>query len=244
MQILMRNWTDVAKVSTQLRCSGDKDGCERCIANGLTCDYTRTGTKGPRRGKKNSPRLSDSGRGSSSGAVPASPSTQDWPSPGRSRGSRSRQIRRAVPHGSKSPVQASRSTAEGVMSQLNFPSLSPEDGFDLTFLPDGSPLPPRTTASALPSAFAPSPSDPATMLAFTGLGSQTFPFWPAATGYDQILPTTSDFVPSYPATTAMPFNFTHTNEYPRYEPMGGYPDISDYSAIDPRFWPPTSPPDP
>lgn len=37
---------------SQLKCSGDKDGCERCIANQLMCEYTRSNSRGSRRKKK------------------------------------------------------------------------------------------------------------------------------------------------------------------------------------------------
>jgi hypothetical protein len=144
----------------------------------------------------------------------------------------------------------SQAAGEGVLGRLNFPSLSAESSFDLDVLPGGSPIPPSTALSASPTTFTTSQNEHASMLAFASLDSQTYPPWPPTTGYDPSLPTTSSFMPSYPTATGpeiRPFiapDFTHAGSYPGYEPLGGFPETTDYSALDPRFWPPSTQPGP
>lgn len=40
---------NILLTASQLKCSGDKDGCERCIANQLVCEYTRSNSRRKRR---------------------------------------------------------------------------------------------------------------------------------------------------------------------------------------------------
>lgn len=112
-------------------------------------------------------------------------------------------------------------------------------------------MPPRTLVSASPTSYVTTSQDHASMLAFSSLGSQTYPQWPVSTAYDPTLPTTSDFMPSYAAPTAndtrtyIPQDYAQSNTYPSYQSthhFGGYPDPSDFSNLDPRFWPPSTQP--
>lgn len=233
----------------KLKCSGEKDGCERCVVNELGCEYTRTGSKGSRRGKKSSPRLGDGKRGSTSTTASVSPNTQDWPSPERSRSSRSRQARRSIHKTTESPMLTSQAAGEGVLGQLGLPSLSPESSFETNLLNANSLLPPRTVVSASPSNYATSTSDQAAMLAFGGMGSHTYPPWPDTTGYDMGVSTSASLMPTFPPSTApeirpfMPPSFEPATSYPGYDSLGGYSD-TDFATLDPRFWPPSTQPGP
>ncbi|KPM45569.1 hypothetical protein AK830_g966 [Neonectria ditissima] len=117
----------------KLKCSGDKNGCERCLGNNLRCEYTRSGSKSSRKGKKSSRKSADeespaSGSGSSSRRGGSSSKRSSSGKHGSSH------------HGHTSSSSSSRAPAsghdepEGLLSQFDFSSLSPEDGFDLGLL--------------------------------------------------------------------------------------------------------------
>ncbi|KAH6608217.1 hypothetical protein Trco_004530 [Trichoderma cornu-damae] len=65
----------------KLKCSGEKSGCERCVAGQLFCEYTRSSSR--RGGRKSSGRNSTDSRGGSElagsggGTKPKSPSPRD-----------------------------------------------------------------------------------------------------------------------------------------------------------------------
>ncbi|KAK7413939.1 hypothetical protein QQX98_007208 [Neonectria punicea] len=111
-----------------LKCSGDKNGCERCLGNNLRCEYTRSGYKSSRKGKKSSRKSAEeespaSGSGSSS----------------RRGGSSSKRSSGKHSHSSSSRAATSgHDEPEGLLSQFDFSSLSPEDGFDLGLLSPGA----------------------------------------------------------------------------------------------------------
>ncbi|KAF5018834.1 hypothetical protein F66182_9163 [Fusarium sp. NRRL 66182] len=102
------------KTVVQLRCSGDKNGCERCRNHNLGCEYTRSGSKSSKKGRghrkstgEDSPPSSTSRRGTSSS-------------------------KRSSKHHSHSSRTADETG--GVLSQFDFSQFSPEDGFDLNML--------------------------------------------------------------------------------------------------------------
>ncbi|KAM0428619.1 hypothetical protein ACHAPT_006980 [Fusarium lateritium] len=105
----------------KLRCSGDKNGCERCRNNNLRCEYTRSGSKSSRRGK--------SSRKSAEGDSPSSSSSKRGGSSSKRSGKH---------HSSSSRAAASAEEGGGVLSQFDFSTLGPEDGFDLNLLSSGA----------------------------------------------------------------------------------------------------------
>ncbi|KAM5343149.1 hypothetical protein ACJ41O_014115 [Fusarium nematophilum] len=111
------------KVSS-LRCSGDKNGCERCRNNNLRCEYTRSGSKSSRRGKS-SRKSADDDSPSSSGSR-------------RGGGSSSKRSGKHHHGHSSSRAATSAEEPEGVLSQFDFSMLGPEDGFDLNLLSPGA----------------------------------------------------------------------------------------------------------
>ncbi|KAH8179068.1 fungal zn(2)-Cys(6) binuclear cluster domain-containing protein [Sarocladium implicatum] len=227
----------------KLKCSGEKDGCERCIANSLSCEYTRLATKGSRRGKKSSPSAPGSTRGSSS-----TPSSMSPASPDRRRSSRGQQMRPS--HiGSSSSALASQAAGERMLGQLEFPGFGPEPTLDL--LPGGSSLSSRATIPTSPVNYTTAPQDPATLLAFDSLGSQAYPTWPASTSYGADLSTTTHLMPSYPATSGpddrsfISTMYPSSSSYPSLDESQQYNTYlspSDYTNLDPRFWPPSTQP--
>ncbi|KAF7558461.1 hypothetical protein G7046_g5701 [Stylonectria norvegica] len=114
----------------KLKCSGEKDGCERCIANSLTCEYTRSGSKGKKsRSKKDDGKSSQKDEGKSSKKSESS-----------SKHSSSSSSRRSGKHSSAQHgvgATSSHAEPEGLLSQLDFSMLGPEDGFDLNLLSAG-----------------------------------------------------------------------------------------------------------
>ena len=126
----------------QLKCSGDKEGCERCIANQLQCVYTRSSSSS-RRDRKNRRR---SGEGTGRDISPASnPRTRS-----RARGSQSGHL---TPRGGESPLPISTagSTSQvpaGMMDQLDFSLLTPFDALDLDHIPQSDQMAHRSSSIA------------------------------------------------------------------------------------------------
>ncbi|CAH0045554.1 unnamed protein product [Clonostachys solani] len=134
----------------KLKCSGEKDGCERCAANKLQCEYTRSSSRGSRRGKKNRVRSTE---GAAAAAREDSPSTANpHPPPPRRSHSRSSQLSPNQPTTSL-PSRAARPAPtpplpqpqpqppaeydqERMLDRLDFSLLQPEDSFDLGSLSD------------------------------------------------------------------------------------------------------------
>ncbi|KAH7320816.1 hypothetical protein B0I35DRAFT_407853 [Stachybotrys elegans] len=110
----------------KLKCSGEKDGCERCISSQKRCEYTRSGSRSSRRGKKSS-------SSSSSRQVEESSSSRH------SRPSRARAGHSGRHSSSAGPSTSYPDDSEGMLSTLDFSSLGPEDAFDLNSLSDTSP---------------------------------------------------------------------------------------------------------
>ncbi|KAF7552012.1 hypothetical protein G7Z17_g4603 [Cylindrodendrum hubeiense] len=106
----------------KLKCSGDKNGCERCIGNNLRCEYTRSGTKSSRKGKKTSRKSEEDSAASGSG------------SSSRRGGSSSKKSSGKHHHHSSRTTTSGHEEPEGLLGQFDFSSLSPEDGFDLGLL--------------------------------------------------------------------------------------------------------------
>ncbi|CAH0002059.1 unnamed protein product [Clonostachys byssicola] len=131
----------------KLKCSGEKDGCERCAANKLQCEYTRSSSRGSRRGKKNRVRSTE---GAASAAREDSPSNP--PPPPRRSHSRSSQLSPNQPTTSLSTRAAARPAPltpplpqpqppieydqDRMLDRLDFSLLQPEDSFDLGSLSD------------------------------------------------------------------------------------------------------------
>ncbi|CAH0032369.1 unnamed protein product [Clonostachys rhizophaga] len=128
----------------KLKCSGEKDGCERCAANKLQCEYTRSSSRGSRRGKKNRVRSTE-GAAAAREDSPSNP-----PPPPRRSHSRSSQLSPNQPTTSLS-TRAARPAAptptpplqppaeydqERMLDRLDFSLLQPEDSFDLGSLSD------------------------------------------------------------------------------------------------------------
>ena len=112
-----------------MKCSGEQDGCDRCIANNLLCEYTRSSSRGSRRGKK-SHRRSAEIKGSDESPVRTRAPSQS------SSDTRSRHL---SPIGvlkrsnASSPYPSTSSTSQHEsphMSQLDFSLLTPADAFD------------------------------------------------------------------------------------------------------------------
>ncbi|KAH6977251.1 hypothetical protein BKA56DRAFT_674086 [Ilyonectria sp. MPI-CAGE-AT-0026] len=110
----------------KLKCSGDKNGCERCIGNNLRCEYTRSGSKSSRKGKKSSRKSEEDSAASGSG------------SSSRRGGSSSKKSSSKHHHHSSRTATSSHEEPEGLLGQFDFSSLSPEDGFDLGLLSPGA----------------------------------------------------------------------------------------------------------
>ncbi|KAG9253704.1 uncharacterized protein F5Z01DRAFT_124065 [Emericellopsis atlantica] len=72
----------------KLKCSGEKEGCERCVAHQLACDYSRSNSRGSRRGKKSHHRSAET----TSPANSQTPSGSGSTSTKRGSGSRSRHL--------------------------------------------------------------------------------------------------------------------------------------------------------
>ena len=175
---------------------------------------------------------------------------QNCTSPDRRCASRSRQTRYSNKTLS-SPTLISQAAGEGILGQVDLSGFRPEDGLDLNFFPTASLITLRTTTSASPANYTTTQRDTTSMLAFASLGSQIYPPWPAPTGYDPHLSTTTHLMPSYAATTGpdirpyIPPVFPLSGSHPSLsEPQhyGTYMSANDYSTLDPRFWPPTTQP--
>ncbi|KEY70346.1 hypothetical protein S7711_06820 [Stachybotrys chartarum IBT 7711] len=107
----------------KLKCSGEKDGCDRCVAAQKLCEYTRSGTRSSRRGSKKP--------SSRRGLEEASPSRHRRSSRGHG-GSSSRHA------ASAGPAISSAEESEGMLNTLDFSMLNPDDAFDLTSLSESS----------------------------------------------------------------------------------------------------------
>jgi hypothetical protein len=179
-----------------------------------------------------------------------SPRIPGLPSPDRRRGSRSRPTRRSN-KSSGSPTLTSQAAGEGILGQLDFPGFNPDDALGMGLLPGSSSLSSRAVMSTSPVNYTTTHQGPASLLAYDSLGSQTYPPWPASTGYGPDLSTTSHMMPSYSATAGpderslMPPVFPSSSSYPglhETQHYSTYLNTNDYANLDPRFWPPSTQP--
>ncbi|RFU81995.1 hypothetical protein TARUN_177 [Trichoderma arundinaceum] len=112
------------------KCSGEKSGCERCIASQLRCEYTRSSSR--RGGRRSGGRNSTDSRGGSELAAGDS-------SPGSQSGKSSRHRSSKHPHhagaSGQSKSRSSRDDGYGdALDQFDPSTLGPDDGFDLRSL--------------------------------------------------------------------------------------------------------------
>ena len=106
----------------QLKCSGEKDGCVRCLAQNLSCQYDRAGSRASRRMRGHSSRTPEGSHRSASNS-PGS-------STGRPNNFSSTKTGERQTANRKSSNTSPVSTVEDCLSDFDMSLLSPEDGFE------------------------------------------------------------------------------------------------------------------
>ncbi|KAK7419204.1 hypothetical protein QQZ08_010973 [Neonectria magnoliae] len=202
----------------KLKCSGDKNGCERCLGNNLRCEYTRSGSKSSRKGKKSSRKSAEE----------ESPASGSGSSSRRGGSSSKRSSGKHSHHGHSSSSRAATSghdEPEGLLSQFDFSSLSPEDGFDLGLLSPGAAdqtgggyVVPGTSAAAASQGIYPQTQMQHQMQMQQGASDVSYQSWD---GYS-----------AYPPGYGQQPGYQH-EEWGGY---GEYPGQQEQQQ-DPRYWP-------
>ncbi|KAM4060727.1 fungal zn(2)-Cys(6) binuclear cluster domain-containing protein [Hirsutella rhossiliensis] len=200
----------------KLKCSGDKNGCDRCASSGHVCVYNRPGSRSSRRGKRtsrpstNSPSGPREGSGSPLSNV-SSPLTRHSSKP-RSRPSSS-QTQTPAP-----TAPLAHAGYEGAMlSEADFAMTSQQHMFDMDTLAQGGYTPSSMSHLFSPQQYAaadvPHTQDWAA-------GAQPMPATTGA-GLDQ----------AYLATTSHMYGAGGD-----FLPYETYPDFDPYQGMDPRYW--------
>lgn len=211
-----------------MKCSGEKEGCERCLANKLRCEYTRSGSKS-RKGKKSSTKSSS--KESPTSSSKASPKSTASSSSRRTQGSSSKK----QPHSSSSsssakhhhhhhrsshaePAARTSSSAdepEGLLSQLDFSMFGPEDAFDLDWLAEEQGAPGGLASNSYAA----------------GYGGSASHMHVAHAGYQQWADQSPQQQPPSQYATAADYN-AYANSYPQE----GYEGYENYDHQDPQYW--------
>ncbi|KAM0251704.1 hypothetical protein ACHAQJ_008025 [Trichoderma viride] len=197
----------------KLKCSGEKSGCERCIAGQLRCEYTRSSSR--RGGRKSSGRNSTDSREVAGGDS----------SPGSQKSSGQRRSKHSHHGGASSSKGKSRSGDDGygdALDRLDPSMLGPEDGFDLRYLSLES-----SGAGAMNSAA-------------TGYGGSAYygqQQQHGAGGSWQNMPSDGQFG-DLSGSSYMGASGSNTQHYEGGEFYGNYDEYSQYQEQqqDPRYW--------
>ncbi|PHH85675.1 hypothetical protein CDD83_95 [Cordyceps sp. RAO-2017] len=197
----------------KLKCSGDKEGCDRCAKSGHTCVYNRPGSRSSRREKKTSGRNSSDGpaggarEGSGSPSSHASSSQRLSSSKPRSRAS----SQRAHNPAPAAPPNQTRYEST-IQADADYSMTSQHDTFAMGGLAGGY------GSSSMSHVFPPQP--------------QTLPSqdWVAGTQVMHAV-TTAGLDQGY-VSTAGPM-YSTGDEYMTYDTLS---DFEAYPNMDPRYW--------
>ncbi|UNI24624.1 hypothetical protein JDV02_010358 [Purpureocillium takamizusanense] len=119
-------------MSLQLKCSGDKDGCDRCAASGHSCEYSRSNSRKGRKGSANSKESRCHSR-EESRSPSSHTSSQKGQSQAKSKSGRSRNSGSALASTSHMGQRHHSSSA----SHTSSPMASPTDAFDMSAMSTG-----------------------------------------------------------------------------------------------------------
>lgn len=197
----------------QLKCSGDKDGCDRCASQGLNCEYSRSGSRHSRRGKKSGDRLSPcSSRSGRDGSL--SPASMASSQPSTS--SKSKRSRTVTAQRARGSVTESRprtvQTHDNLVNQGEYTIMPGQGTYDLNML--------AATTASVTSGY------PA-----TSLGAYSPPHGGAY--QDEWMVSSTVTTPGYLATAGTSVYASSEGSYPEYPQ---YENYSSYQGADPRYW--------
>ncbi|OAQ79730.1 fungal zn(2)-Cys(6) binuclear cluster domain-containing protein [Purpureocillium lilacinum] len=194
----------------KLKCSGDKDGCDRCAASGHTCEYSRSNSRKGRKGSVNSKEGRSHSR-EESGSPSSRASSHKGQSQAKSKSGRSRDSGSALALAAHTGQHHHGSSAGHTSSRM----VSPTDAFDMSAMSTG--MTSDMYGSPTMSQF-----DTSHYSAYQQGG------W---SGFDDaanaVVTTAMDS--TYVATTSPMYG----NEYGAYDAYQGY----QYPNMDQRYWP-------
>lgn len=199
--------------SPQLKCSGEKAGCDRCAASRHKCEYTRSGSHSSRKGKKSSRHSADNP--SDARETSGSPSSRGSSHRGQSSKSKSGHGSGHRTHAPAAAVSTQGHSA-ALLSQADYPMASQADAYGMSTLYSGV-------------------YDPSSVSQFDNLQHHD-----AAGAYQHVW-TTGDATTHTATTTGVnPTLLTTTDQM--YAASGNYQyqyqeDYGEYQSMDPRYWP-------